>query len=249
VQSRFIYVDHRNVHYLEGGCVRKPTIVLLHGWSMSAGAYRRLGSQLAENYHVLIPDLPGFGRSEGMRRVDWEAYAYWLCKFLTSLELNSVTLVGHSMGGAIGLRLAQIYPRRVSLLILLDSTGIPTQRSVFGWTGVTVKKAFRNARYPRGSASVIGAFFRNLRHPVSLVRTYRATTSCDLTVHPAPSVPVHLVWGEKDEFYPDCTPLAQCLGIKPIILRTNHDWPITRPHLANDLLRSFMTSKTEEVVN
>ena len=99
-------------------------------------------------------------------------------------------------------------------------------------------------RYQRGSAIVTGAFLRNFRHPVTMVRSYRMTTGCDLTTaYLEVNLPVDLIWGEKDEFYPDCTPLAKYLRVQPQMLPVNHDWPITQPRLAAQVIREIMTAQ------
>lgn len=117
--------------YDEGG--KGPSIVLLHGYGMDRNAWLKVAGPLAKNFHLIIPDLPGWGESTRIPGADYgiEAQARRLADFLHTLGLNHPTLVGHSMGGAIAGYYASVHPDRVGSLVLMDSFGLSFKKNAF----------------------------------------------------------------------------------------------------------------------
>lgn len=107
-----------------------PPVVLIHGSGpgVSAWANWRLNlPHLSQRFRVLAPDVLGFGYTErppGVR-YDREAWTEHLLGFLDALELDRVSVVGNSFGGALALSLATAYPERVDKLVLMGSAGVP----------------------------------------------------------------------------------------------------------------------------
>src|SRR6202000_637904 len=64
VEYKIINVDGMNSAYREAGNPAKPKLVLLHGWPSSSHQYRNLIPALADRFHVISPDYPGFGNSD-----------------------------------------------------------------------------------------------------------------------------------------------------------------------------------------
>ncbi|MGH9561293.1 MAG: alpha/beta fold hydrolase, partial [Terracidiphilus sp.] len=92
-----------------------------------------LAQALARDFRVIVPDLPGFGSSDGPDLPDYSAttYASELDSFLTSLHLERVHIAAFGMGGAVALELAGNVPERVQSVTLLDSVGT----AEFEWLG------------------------------------------------------------------------------------------------------------------
>src|ERR1700730_12160355 len=67
-----VSVDGRRIFYRDSGAPSLPTVILLHGFPGSSFAYRDLIPLLADRYHVLAPDLPGFGYSESPPRSEYQ---------------------------------------------------------------------------------------------------------------------------------------------------------------------------------
>lgn len=92
-----------------------PPVVLIHGAGGNLAHWpprlRRLPGRT-----VIAPDLPGHGQSEGAGAATISAYGDWLVAFLDAINVDSAHLVGHSMGGAIALDVAQRFPARVATL-------------------------------------------------------------------------------------------------------------------------------------
>lgn len=112
-----------------------PPVVLLHGGGPGASGlsnYSRNVEALSRNFRVLVPDLPGYGRSS--KFVDHDDPFGYLADtirgVLDELRLPSAHLVGNSYGGAAALRLALDTPQRVGKLVLMGPGGIGTTRGL-----------------------------------------------------------------------------------------------------------------------
>ena len=110
--------------YYEGG--QGPTLVLLHGFAADKTVWLPLAEQLTAHFHVVIPDLPGWGKSSRNPGADYgvPAQAQRLQAFVDALRLQRFVLVGHSMGGAIAGVYAARHPQGVAALALLDTYGL-----------------------------------------------------------------------------------------------------------------------------
>ncbi|MDC9014257.1 alpha/beta fold hydrolase [Mycobacterium marinum] len=130
--ERTVTVDGKPVFFAEAGS--GPTVVLLHGGGPGATGlsnYARNIDQLAQRFRVIIPDMPGYGRSgKGVDQSDPFGYlASAIRGLLDELRIPSAHLVGNSYGGAAALRLALDSPHRVDRLVLMGPGGIGTTRS------------------------------------------------------------------------------------------------------------------------
>ncbi len=117
--------DHRIV-YSEGGRNDAELLVLVHGFNASADSWNRMAGKLTQRYHVIAPDLPGWGAST---RIDSASYAYpvqveRLHQCLGQLGVRHFHLMGHSMGGGISARYAAQYPDEIITLGLMAPHGI-----------------------------------------------------------------------------------------------------------------------------
>lgn len=118
--TRF-YVRGVGLHFVEAGDRANPAIVLIHGLGGSTFDYRRLIPMLAEYRYVLAVDLPGFGYSDRPASHNYalSSQARVVRELLERLDVTTATVVGHSMGGPIAMRLAIDAPGLVDRLILL----------------------------------------------------------------------------------------------------------------------------------
>jgi 4,5:9,10-diseco-3-hydroxy-5,9,17-trioxoandrosta-1(10),2-diene-4-oate hydrolase len=112
-----------------------PPVVMLHGGGPGASGvsnYSRNIDPLAEHFRVIVPDLPGYGRSaKGVDQSDPFGYlADMIRGLLDELGVGTACLVGNSYGGAAALRLALDTPQRVGKLVLMGPGGIGTTRGV-----------------------------------------------------------------------------------------------------------------------
>src|SRR5919109_4567248 len=118
-----INIDGQTIFYREAGNKEKtPTILLLHGFPTSSHMFRNLIPALADKYHVIAPDYPGFGHSS-MPKADEFEYTFdrlaeVIDKFTQQIGLKTYSLYVQDYGAPIGYRLAAKHPERVEALIV-----------------------------------------------------------------------------------------------------------------------------------
>lgn len=111
--------------YLEGGNLAGEPLLLIHGFGGDKDNFTRIGSKL-DDYHLIIPDLLGFGKSSKPMDADYrvDAQAKRLHELLQAKGVASAIHVGgNSMGGGISVAYAAMYPENVKSVWLLDSGG------------------------------------------------------------------------------------------------------------------------------
>jgi pimeloyl-ACP methyl ester carboxylesterase len=120
VEHRRIDVRGVEVFYREAGTRGRPVILLPHGYPCSSFQYRNYMPALADRWHLLAPDFPGFGYSatpDGFA-FTFDGYAQLLEDFTAALDVQRFALYLHDYGSQIGLRLAIRRPQRVAALII-----------------------------------------------------------------------------------------------------------------------------------
>ena len=95
-------------------------LLLLHGLFGSATNWLGIARQLQDRFRLIIPDLRNHGRSPHASRMDYPAMAEDILALLERLEIPSVHIVGHSMGGKVGMWLTLTWPDRVNRLVVAD---------------------------------------------------------------------------------------------------------------------------------
>ncbi|WP_329741774.1 alpha/beta fold hydrolase [Dyella sp. A6] len=131
LEEKSIQAGDTRWSYYEGGT--GPTIVLLHGFDSDKQVWLPVAQLLTPHFHLIIPDLPGWGRSSRIPdgNYDIDAQAARLQAFMQALGVGQVLLVGHSMGGAIAGVYAAEHPAHVDGLALLDSFGLKSRENAF----------------------------------------------------------------------------------------------------------------------
>ena len=114
-------VDGNKIFYREAGPATAPTILLLHGFPTSSHMYRNLIPALADRYHVVAPDLPGFGFSDAPDRKQFpytfENLAKVIDNFTQAIGLERFAIYIFDYGAPVGLRLALAHPERITAII------------------------------------------------------------------------------------------------------------------------------------
>jgi pimeloyl-ACP methyl ester carboxylesterase len=115
-------VDGINLFYREAGPTTGPVVVLLHGFPTSSHMFRNLIPALADRYHVIAPDYPGFGQSAAPDHskfaYTFEHYASLMNALLQQLGAKRYAMYVMDYGAPVGYRLALLHPERVSALIV-----------------------------------------------------------------------------------------------------------------------------------
>jgi pimeloyl-ACP methyl ester carboxylesterase len=122
---RTVNADGALIFYREAGPKSAPTILLLHGLPSSSRMFQPLLTRLADSYHLVAPDYPGYGHSEwpDPKRFDYtfDHIASVMGHFTERLGLSHYTLYMQDYGGPVGFRMALAHPERVEALIVQDA--------------------------------------------------------------------------------------------------------------------------------
>ena len=114
-------VDGHKIFYREAGPKTAPTILLLHGFPTSSHMFRNLIPALADRYHVVAPDLPGFGFSDApdrkQFRYTFERLATVIGSFTETIGLERFAIYVFDYGAPVGLRLGLSHPERITAII------------------------------------------------------------------------------------------------------------------------------------
>lgn len=191
-------------------------VLLLHGWGLSGDLWKRALDGLADSFDLIAPDFPGFGATEPPP-IPWSVSDYmdWTLALMDELGIQRASVIGHSFGGRVAIKLAALYPERVEKLVLTDAAGIRPKRTLAYYYRVRLFKATRwlsrqslaparlrawaaariasqgSADYKSASGTVRGSFVRVVNEDL---RKYL----------PRIHAPTLLIWGERDQD----TPLA-----------------------------------------
>jgi pimeloyl-ACP methyl ester carboxylesterase len=115
-------IDGVKVFYREAGPKDAPTVLLLHGFPTSSHMFRNLIPQLADRYHVIAPDYPGYGQS-GQPAMDKFTYSFdnlatVVDKLTGKLGLTKYAMYVQDYGAPVGFRLAAAHPERISAIVV-----------------------------------------------------------------------------------------------------------------------------------
>jgi pimeloyl-ACP methyl ester carboxylesterase len=122
---RTIAIDGLSIFYREAGPKDGPTILLLHGLPSSSRMFVPLFDRLADRYHLVAPDYPGFGHSDWPNPKEFaytfDRYAEIMARFTEALAIPRYTLYMQDYGGPVGFRMVLTHPERVEGLIVQDA--------------------------------------------------------------------------------------------------------------------------------
>ena len=128
----FVNVEGLNIRYQTWGTPApgKPTALLLHGFANSLQSFRLLAPLLTDRYYVVAYDMPGFGLSDKPAPFDYKNahQAEIASDLIATLGLKNVVVGGHSLGGAIALRVALESPEVIGLVVMnpgIITSGVP----------------------------------------------------------------------------------------------------------------------------
>jgi len=125
-----ICINGLTINYQIFGNRNNLPVLILHGWGRGAISWEQFGNLLAaQDFYVIIPDLPGFGASQTPEKA-WVIadYLKFLENFIAELKLNKISLLGHSFGGGLAAVFAAHNPKIISKIILVDAAIIRRKR-------------------------------------------------------------------------------------------------------------------------
>ena len=125
VYYRTVEVDGVSIFYREAGPKDAPTLLLLHGLPSSSRMFEPLFHRLADRYHFVAPDYPGFGHSDAPEpksfSYTFDHIAQIIDRFTQSIGLTRYSLYMQDYGGPVGFRLALAHPERIETLIIQNA--------------------------------------------------------------------------------------------------------------------------------
>jgi len=238
---------------------------MIHGWASSGRMWGRLMDDLAGRFRCFALDLPGFGDSDKPES-DWytiQRYVELVCDFADALEIRQPAIIGHSMGGMIGLALAA--DKTIGLSHLVAMNPIVTGRTHLnlrllantrlGWPMLKLGRWF----WPVMASDFVGPWLRSDRAmqlrrtsdewrdstPVSLVSTIRAMSECDLTADlPEVTAPTMILLGNRDLAAPNAEgklAARRIPGARLVVLPTGHLPTDDLPEETAAVVASFLT--------
>lgn len=240
----------------------EETVLILHGWGCDGGVYSKITEHLQKRYNVVIPDLPGFGKTEEPKEA-WgvREYAEFIIEFCKKIGLENFILFGHSLGGRISLKLLSEKSDvinndlKISHAIITGGAGIMLKKSLKSKirgriykagrfalnTGIMKKllpNALENFRRRNGSPDYIAASPKMRQCLVKIVNEDLAPLLSGVKAS------VLLIWGEND----DQTPLNDGRLMErlipdaglAVIENAGHYAFLERPGLFNDILDAFL---------
>lgn len=231
-------------------------VLLLHGWGSSLEPYRQLINLLSKKYFVIALDMPGFGKTaEPTRPFDVDDYVDFVLEFLKRFPISKLSLVGHSFGGRVIIKMAnRALPFAVDKIVLIDSAGIKPQGSK--------KKSLRQTCYKIGKwfatrkpiAKLFPGLLEKLRTKFGSADYAAASPmmrQCLVKVvnedlrHLLPGIkaPTLLVWGENDT----ATPLSDAKIMEAeipgaglaVIKNAGHFSFVEQPVIFGSIMASF----------
>ncbi len=170
--SRFYVSQRLRLHYVDWGNPSAPLLLLVHGGRDHARSWDWVARELRHDYHVIVPDLRGHGDSAWSVGSSYALTDFVLdvAQLLEAVDEYPVTIVGHSLGGAVSLLFTGVFPEKVERLVAIEGLGPPPAvlrdiRGVPGWQRVRdwVERMQKLAgRQPRRYESIDAAAKRML---------------------------------------------------------------------------------------
>ncbi|MBC3192327.1 alpha/beta fold hydrolase [Pseudonocardia sp. C8] len=144
-----IQLHGQRVGYRETGRGRDRAVLLVHGLAGSSATWLPVLEPLGRHLHVIAPDLLGHGASDAPRSGDYSlgGFATDLRDLLVALDVERVTIVGHSFGGGVAMQFAHQFPERTERVVLVSSGGLghdvalPLRAASLPGSGVVLRSA------------------------------------------------------------------------------------------------------------
>ncbi|MFH1539241.1 MAG: alpha/beta fold hydrolase [bacterium] len=166
-EGEFVALDGGlEMRYIEKG--EGDPLILIHGFSSSAYSWKDNIDALAEHAHVYAIDLPGFGFSDKPAGFGYtyDDFAQSVGEFMDKMGIQSATLAGSSMGGAVCIRFTGLYAGRVDRLALVGSAGYPHEEG-------------RNPLFAALMTPVVGPFLSSLNNARAMKAILKKTAFRD----------------------------------------------------------------------
>lgn len=216
--EKTIEVEGLPVRYLEGGEDNGRALLLLHGGLGGARAnWSQVLPALEEKFHVIVPDLPGFGDTAALPDMSIEKRVHWLRALLDALGQHEAVVLGAGSGGLLARLFAAAEPQYVPAIILVNGGALPrypgflpalTRLPAIGETALQLFGRIRHENQnPDRMIYVKEALTEELRaawrdSAPGFTSLMRALMSYTYPANQTPPVPTLLLWGANDPLAP-----------------------------------------------
>lgn len=264
MKQDIVKIDGYSIRYLEDGSSRTKHVLLLHGVGASAERWSKIMPLFAKHFHVVAPDIIGFGYSD-KPEVSYTIpfFLDFVKDFAHAMDMDNLTLIGASLGGQIAAEFAIASKNMIENLVLVTPAGVMKEPTpVLNYyiaaamypTFDNAKKAFRQmAGDPKAVDEV---YARDFVNRMQLPNAKYAFMSSIMGSKGAPNLsgrlreidaPTLIVWGEKDALIPVRYARKFQKEIEgsqlAIIKNSGHTPYFERPDRFSDIVLEFLTGK------
>lgn len=261
--QKFTDVNGYTIRYLDYGTPDAKTLILLHGIGASAERWSRVIPALSKYFHLIIPDIIGFGYSDKPAvEYTMDFFVDFFKVFLDNLSISAASIIGSSFGGHVATEFAIRFNRMVEKLVLVSPAGMmktstptldryimaalyPVYEHVYG--------AFREMAYEPDAVSeeIVMDFVNRMR----LTNAKYAFMSTVLGIRYAPKMngrlsniiaPTLLVWGEHDKMIPlqYAKEYDEILKRELVVIKNcGHTPYVEKPTMFNKIALKFLTGR------
>lgn len=212
-----------NIHYLEDGMRGNRDVLLLHGGIGDAKFHwMNILPELEEDYRLIAPDLPGFGKSDPLPVLSYDSLIQWIEALYEALHIDQAVIIGNSVGALLARLFAAAHPLNVPALILINGGILPSKPGAMAI--VLAKTPIVNnivmgmlSRQGLASREALNwVFDKNEDETVlsdamvaqakasapGLAKIMKMQIISSIPESRLPMLPTLLLWGEKDEIAP-----------------------------------------------
>ena len=218
MKEKFINIDGNKIRYFESGSSKK-TLVLVHGLGASSERWQYVLPLFAIDFHVVVPDLVGFGHSDKpVTDYTIDYFSNFLEKFLDSLDIKETSIIGSSLGGQIAAEYTSSHSQSVEKLILVSPSGIMKQ-STFALDAYIMAALYPNEQNAKNAfelmegsgkevdEKIVNGFIERMRLPnakLAFMSTVLGLKNAELITRKLQSIitPTMIVWGAADPVIP-----------------------------------------------
>ncbi|MFJ9367990.1 alpha/beta fold hydrolase [Nocardia sp. NPDC101769] len=259
---RSILVEGRTARYAVGGV--GPGVLFLHGWGLGGQAYTRPLQQLIRmGIRVYVPAMPGFGGTASLpvEPRTLAGYARWIGEFADAIGLpRPVTVVGHSFGGGVAIKVAHDLPDLAERLVLVNSIGGSAwtddrgvvralrDRPLWDWGLHLQADLFPGRQLTRVLPVILRDAVPNIvRNPravwevAHLART--ANLASELAALAERRLPIFVVWSKLDTVIPESTSMSLRTALgdpRTITVPGGHTWLMHDPNTFGELITNVI---------
>ena len=263
-----IIYDNSTIFYRVSG--KGKTVVLLHGFGEDRNIWNDLAAKLVESFKVIIPDIPGSGKSEILKNdvekeISIDRYAKVIMYILEKENVTTCAIIGHSMGGYITLAIAEKYPDILNGFGLFHSSAFADneEKKQARLKSIEFLKTHDAKSFLK--TSIPGLFAEKFKqeHPdiveklvesgnhfssKALIQYYQAMINRPerIEVLKQTKLPVLFIIGEKDQAIPLQQSLTQChlpsTSYVHILPNAGHMGMLEEKELCNNIVISFLNN-------